>query len=858
MDALRVILWKLRGLRPGHRRAMEEEMRAELESLAALAQADGSRAELGSLAFAAEEGRSVWMWNWLEQFAADVRYACRAIRRNPGLTTTAVLSLALGIGANTAIFSLMNAMLLKTLPANDPARLAVLTSYSKDGRVGDFGYADYLAIRDGRGPFSGVMAASTASAAVAGIGGESEPVQRKIVSGNYFSVLQVQPAVGRAFRGDEEEQQAAVIGDRWWRQAFGGSRDAIGRQIDLDGKSFTVVGVAPPEFLSETLGESVDVWATMAAMPAVQRSSPGFTWLNLMGRLQPGVSLKQASGGLRGVVPQLQNQFIERIEVLPGGSGSSGLRDTFSAPLKVLMGVVAVVLLLACANLAGLLVARAASRQREIATRLAIGASRVRLFRQLLTESVVLAVFGGLLGLGLSLWGQQLLLNLISGAGKTISVDLRPDLPVLLFNAAISILTGLLFGVAPALHAVRRSVGDSLKTGSGAAFGKGGLGLRGGLVSLQAALSMLLLVVGGLLVHTLQNLKNQDLGYRAANVLSVQLAPQGQETRAWPVLIADLLRRTEAIPGVQSACVSFDGSLGSTSGIRGFRFDGVPASNGEETRARSKSVSPKYFATLGIPLLAGREFSSADTETSVPVAIVNRTMARKYASGDNAVGRHFVFNGKSYEIVGVTKDARHGDLRQATPPFVYFAAQQSNSAIHALEVRTAVSPSSVTPDIRRVVREVDPRLRVVAAATLEQLIDQRLSREVLVARLAGFFAGLTLLLVILGVYGTVAYSVARRTKEIGIRMALGARPANITSVVLRRLAIAVIWGLAVGAVGAMVAARLLTFLLFGLKATDAQTLSEAAVILCAAALVAGYLPVRRALRLDPTHALRLE
>lgn len=853
------IFLKLKCLLPGRRRAIEEDMREELQSLASLCEADGKRSDPGSLTLVAEEGRAVWTWTWLEQLAADIRYACRTMMRNRGLTLAAVSSLALGIGANTAIFSLMNAILLKTLPVNDPASLAVLTSYSRDGRIGDFGYADYLAIREQKEAFSGIMAASTLAPVAAGIGTESETVQRKIVSSNYFSVLQLRFGPGRAFRDDDEDRPVAVISDRWWRRSFSGSPDAVGRQIDLDGKALTIVGIAPPEFLSETVGESVDIWATMALMPPARRAAPGYTWLNLMGRLKPGVSAKQAIASLGAVSAQMQNRFIERIEIEPGSSGSAGLRDSFSAPLKVLMGVVAVALLMACVNLASLLLARAASRQPEIATRLAIGASRTRLFRQLITESVVLSVLGGFLGLGLSVWGQRMLLNLVSGAGKAISVDLRPDLHVLLFNGVVSLMTGLLFGVAPAFRAARENAGEVLTANtSGASFGRRAIGLRGGLVAAQVALSTMLLITGGLFVRTLQNLKNQDLGFHAANVLSVQLAPQGQYRPTWLKLTTELLQRVAAVPGVKSACVSFDGALGNAGGIRGFRLEGSPSPTGDDQRAGASWISPRYFETLGIPLLEGREFSPRDDANSPLVVIVNRTFARRYTGTDRAVGRRFVFNGKSYEIVGLAKDAKHGDLRKPTQSFVYFPALQSGSEIHSLEMRTTVSPSAVVGDIRRIVRDVDPRLRIVETATLEQLINQKLAREVLVADLAGFFAGLTLMLVVLGVYGTVAYAVARRTKEIGIRIALGARQANITNIVLRRLAFAIFAGMIVGTAVAMVAGRLLTFLLFGLKATDVETIGGAGLLLCLAAFIAGYLPIRRAWRLDPTTALRLE
>lgn len=853
------VLWKLIHLLPGRRRATETDMRAELESLASLAEEDGKRSDMGSLTFVAEEARALFTWTWLEQFGADIKYTCRAMRRNPGLTLAAVCSLALGIGANTAIFSLMNSILLKPLPVDDPASLAVLTSYSKEGRIGDFAYGDYLAIRDETSAFEGIAAASTSGPIGAAVGADSETVQRKIASSNYFSVLGVRPVIGRAFADGADDQQLAVISDRWWRRSFGASPEVIGKQIELDDKSFTIIGVAPPEFLSDTLGESVDVWVTMALMPPSLRMGPGYTWLNLIGRLKPGVSIKQAGASLAGLAAQVQNRFIERIDVAPGSSGSSGLRNTFSAPLKVLMGVVAVALLLACANLASLLLARAANRQHEIATRLALGASRIRIFRQLITESVVLSVLGGLVGLGLAVWSQRVLLDLVSGPGKTISLDLRPDLPVLLFNAAISLATAVLFGVAPAICALRQNVGESLKMSApSTTSGRRAVGLRGALVASQVGLSMVLLILAGLFVRTLQNLKNQDLGLRIPNVLSVQLDTPRQYQPAWPTLILELLRRVEAVPGVKSACVSFDGALGNAGGIRGFRFEGSPSGTNDHQRVSASWVSPRYFETLGIPLFEGREFSPRDDANSVPVVIINRTMARRYLGTDRAVGHRFVFNGKSYEIIGIAKDVRRGDLRSSIQPLVYFSALQGGSAVHALEVRTATSPSVLVPDIRRVVRDVDPRLRILATATLQQMVNQKLGREILVADLAGFFAGLTLMLVILGVYGTVAYSVARRTKEIGIRIVLGARPANITRTILRPLMIAIGAGILVGTAIAMVAGSVVKVLLFGLKATDVQTISAAVLILCLAALTAGYLPVRRALRLDPTNALRLE
>jgi len=853
------ILSKLKYLLlPGHRRAVDRDLREELDSLAALAESEGARSELGNLTRAAEEGRSVWTWTWLERLSADIGYAARTMRRAPGFTATAVLSLALGIGANTAIFSLTNGILLKRLPVNDPDSLVVLTSYSQNDKIGDFGYRDYLALRDGSSGLSGLMAASNLLPINAGIGGESEVVQHKMVSGNYFAVLGVNAVVGRTLRPEDEDQPVAVIGYRWWKRSFGGSPSVVGKQIDLDGMAVTVIGVAPPDFLSETVGEAADVWAAFSLMPPARRNAPGYTWLDLMGRLKPGVGVGGVSASLSLLVPQMQNRFIDRVAVESGRLGGPGLRDTFRVPLTALMAVAGVALLIACANVSGLLLARAANRQREIATRLAIGASRGRVFRQLLTESVFLAMLGGFLGLLFAAWGQRVLLKLVAAVGRTISLDLRPDLSLLVFTAAISIGVGVLFGLAPALDAIRENASEVLKRNASRLSSHGRRwGLRDALLTFQVALSMILLVIGGLFIRTLENLKNQDLGVRVSNVLGVQLDVQREHQPAWPGLMAELLRRAEAIPGVKSASASFNGTLANASGINGFQFEGQPATE-EEQRAAANWVSAKYFETLGIPLVEGREFLPSDNANSQRVAIINRTMARRYFGNGHAVGRHFRINRDSYEIVGVARDGKYSDLRESTPAFVYFAALQSNSGIHVLEIRTTGSPSTAAREIRKVVRETDPGLRVVRIATLEQRIGQMLARETLVANLAGFFGGLTLVLAVVGVYGTLAYAVARRTKEIGIRIALGARLAAIAGTVMRNVLMVAAIGLACGAAAALAAGRLVGSLLFGLRPTDPVTIGLAALILGFATLAAGCIPVLRVSRMDPTIALRLE
>ncbi len=857
------MLAKLKLFSPSRRRVLEQDMQEELDSLASLAEAEGGRAHLGNLTRAAEEGRTVWTLVWLDQLAADARYSCRTMRKNPIFTLTAVLSLALGIGANTAIFNLIHAILLKPLAVRDPETLVVLTSHSRNEKIGNFGYQDYRALRDEQTAFAGIIAASRLRPLVAGVGNDGETVQGKVVSSNYFSVLGVRPMVGRLFEDGQEDLQIAVISEGWWRRAFGGATSAVGQDIELDGKSFEIVGIAPPGFVSETAGEATDVWTTTALMPAEMRKAAGFTWLNLMGRLKPGANVQQADASLRPRMPEMQNRFIERIDIEPGRFGGAGIRNTVSAPLTVLMAIVAVALLMACANLAGLLLARAASRKREIATRLAIGASRGRLFRQFITESVLLAMVGGFLGLGFAIWGQRMLLKLVTVAGRTISLDPRPDFAVLSFTVLVSLVTGILFGLGPAVQAVRETASEALKLGAYERVGgRNRIGLRGGLIAFQIAISMLLLVVGGFFIRTLQNLKYQDMGVRAGNVLSVGLDSRRGERLDWPNVIKELTRRVESIPGVQSASGSLWGTLANAGGVTGFRFEGYVARAGEEHRAGANWVTPQYFETVGIPLLEGRDFSPRDDANSQRVAIINETMARYYAgsnTGSNkAVGRYLVHNAHAYQIIGVARDAKYSDLRESARRFVYFAALQGSQEIRSLEIHTSGSPAGIARDVRQLVRDVEPRLRVFETTTLEQRIGQKLEREVLIASLAGFFGTLTLVLVVVGVYGMLSYSVARRTKEIGIRIALGGRLPAIAATVLQDLLIAVVIGLTFGLALALLAGRVLSSMLFGLKSTDPGTMIMAAGILGLAMAAAGCVPVHRACRVAPTRALRLE
>jgi predicted permease len=818
----------------------------------------------GNVTLAQERTREMWGWNWAETLWQDLRFGFRQLRRSPGFTSVAVLTLALGIGANTAIFSLINAILLRTLPVSHPESLVVLASYSRNGRVGDFGYPDYLLVRDGNRAFSGVLAASSQKRINVGVGADTDVALSKIVSTNYFSVLGVPPSLGRAFGDEDESVQVAVISNRFWKRSFAGSPTVVGKQIDLDGLAFTIVGVAPPEFLGETVGEAPDIWVTVSLMPASQRNLPGFTWLNLMGRLKPGVQAQQASVDLSLLLPQIPDSesrggFIRRIAVEGGERGGSGLRDSFSVPLKILMAVVAVVLLIACANLASLQLARAATRQREIGTRLALGAGRGRIVRQLMTESVLLALLGGVLGLLFAVGSDRILLSLIAGVGREITLNLSPDLHILGFTAVVSIVTGLLFGLVPALQAARQRAGVGLQLNSHFLVGRRRpWGLKGWLITMQVALSVLLLVVGGLFTRTLQNLKTRDLGFRADHVLSVQISSEGGYQPPGANVIVPLLQRLEALPGVQDGSFSFTSTLANdSSGVNGLKFIGYPSAQ-EDQRAQANWVGPGYFETSGIPLVAGRDFSMADNSNAPRVAILNQTMARHHFGNQAAVGKRFEFNKQEYEIIGVAKDAKYVDLRESNVQFVYFAAWQNNSEIHSLELRTKNPPLAVAGAVRAAVGEVDPHLRIDEITTLEKRIDQKLAREFLVADIAGFFSSLTLLLVSIGIYGTLAYTVARRTNEIGIRMALGARKSHVLCLVAGKEIGLVLAGVGLGIIAALGLTHFLTSLLYGVKPADALTFAVVSFIMIAVALVASYLPARRATKVDPMVALRYE
>jgi predicted permease len=811
---------------------------------------------LGNLTLTKEDVRSVSTWTWWEQVRQDVRYSLRTFQRSPVFAATAVLTIALGVGANGAIFAVANALLLRPLPVSHPERLVVV----EDLQNGNFSFPDYLRLRDGNVTLTGLLAASSLMRLPVAMGDDVETATGKIVSEDYFDTLGVSPAAGQLLLPGDEAA-AAVISHSYWIRRFNQSTAIVGQAIRINGVSTTVVGVAPPDFFGEAAGEAPDFWCSMALQPRERLAERGFSWLYLMGRLKPGVSASAAQANLStlftagGQPPTPGAELV----VTSGASGLSRWRDRVESPLQVLGAIVGLVLLIACANLATLLLTRGAAREQEIRMRLAIGASRSRLVRQLMTETMLLAAGGGLLSLPFALWGGRFLVSMASmmGTGPDLALSLAVDAQLILFIAGVAIISGVLFGLVPAIREVRRASRRTLNASSRMVGTDGAWALRGALIAAQVALSLVLVIGSVMFIRTLQNLKSQPLGFHPDRLLRVEIERE-RGYRPPPGTIQRLLTRTAAIPGVERVTAVLGGTLANMGGVQGLQFDGFTPRNDQDRRARADWVGPHYFSTAGVRLIAGRDFSLADDERGARVAVVNQTTARHYFGADSAaLGRRFIFNKNAYEIVGVAENAKYADLREQPARVVYFASLQTGSALSALEIRSSPTrPASLLPELRAAVREVDSRLRVAQTLTMTELVDRKLGREHLIAELSGFFGSLTVLLVSIGIYGTLAYTAGRRTKELGLRLALGARRGEVIALVLRDIAGVMLVGLAAGTLVALAGGRLIRSLLFGIEPTDAATFTVAAAVLVAAALTAGFLPAWRASRMDPAAVLR--
>ena len=814
----------------------------------------------------------------------DLRYALRQLRMNPGFTVVAVLSLALGIGANTAIFGLIDAVLLKNMPVKDPKELVqVIRIHPRWGATSPLSYPAFERFRDHNRVFTGMFAVTGISGMKIHLDGQTEQVDGQFVSGTFYSVLGVGAIHGRTFTADDDRipggHPVAVLSYSYWKRRFAFDPSVVGRTLTFDRTIYTVIGVTPPEFFGVSIGRSPDVYLPMS-MHSSLLAGPLSNWLQVMARLRPGVIQEQAHVELAGLFSQLlteipmagwtlhdQREFLgQSVEVVPAGNGLSGLRRQFSKPLWILMAVVGLVLLIACVNVANLLLARAAARQKEIAVRLAIGAGRGRLIRQLLTESILLAALAGSSGLLLAYWTGDLMVAFMATREATLAIDLHPDLRILLFTSVLSVAAGVLFGLGPALRASSVNLTPALKqeTFSDAARRFPGLGRV--LVVSQVAVSLFLLIGAGLFIRTLQNLKTLDAGFKRENLLLFTM--DGTESGYKGIRLGNLyqqvLERLKALPEVRGASLSLvtpieGGGWSSTVGVRGYA-----ARPDEDMNIYLNGVGPGFFETLGMQILQGRDFDARDHQNSPKVALINETMAHYFFGSESPLGKHFGWGDaekrSDFEIVGVVKDAKYLNLRAATPRTAYvyaFQDLQSLSWMH-FEVRTMGNPNTVISRIRTEIQSIDKSLTVSGFRTLDQQVNESLREERLIATLSSGFGFLALLLASIGLYGTLSYAVSRRMKEIGIRMALGARQPQVLWMILKETLALVLMGIAIGLPAALLTARLLSTMLFGLTPTDATTFSLAIALLTSVTLLAGYLPARKATKVDPMVALRNE
>jgi putative ABC transport system permease protein len=801
----------------------------------------------------------------------DTRYALRMMGRTPGFTTAAVLSLGLGIGANTAIFSLINTLMLRTLPVQNPEQIVeLLQKYPGEPRGnGYFTWPSYEYYRDHNHVFSGLIAASgPAGFMVRGEGLEPETVNGEYVAGNFFSVLGVKPAIGRLI-GPQDTAGAAVLSWSYWKNRFNLDPAIVGKRIVVQDLPVTVAGVAPREFFGLQVGSRTDIWLPRNASVDIR--------LNLLGRLKPGVSMEQARAEMTvlyrftieeragGSKDPLVRQL--KIEVEPAGTGLSKLRDQFAKPLLALMAVVGLLLLIACTNVAGLLLARAAARQKEMALRVSLGAGRFRLVCQVLTEALLISGAGTLLGVFLAYFGAGALVRILTSGRRIIGlpahleIPLQPDAHVLLFTAGAGLLTGVLFGLVPAWNAFAsapassmREMGKAGETRSRRLFGKG-------LVVAQVALSAVLLSAAGMFIRHLSNLEHLDLGFRRDHVLLVSL--DASHSGYTPERLADayreLLGRLEEIPGVRSVSLAAPSPMSGAGASRFATVEGISEKPEDRRYLALSWVAPKYFETMGTPLLAGRDFSFQDQGRS-PVAIISQAMARYYFAEGSPIGKHVTLDGadKPYEIVGVVGDARHYEIREPVERAIYLTAFQDGRVIpRHFVLRTNIDPSAVVGDVRRTVRAVLKIVPVAGITTLSDQIDASIVPERLIATLSGCFGALGSLLAAIGLYGLLAYTVTRRTTEFGIRLALGATRSNVIRMVLRDAMTMAGAGLTIGVLFAFWGKSFAANLIQDVPASVAP-IGLGVVSMIGIALFAAFLPARRAAGVDPMEALRHE
>jgi predicted permease len=831
---------------------------------------------------------------------ADLKFALRTLRRSPLFTSISVLSLALGIGANTAIFSLMDQLLLRLLPVKDPESLVML--YQKGTNMGGNdgertnSYPIYQDYQQRAKAFSEVFCQKTSEVSIT-LDGQTEMVTAEMVSGNYFSALGVKPAIGRVFNSKEDDQvykghPVVTLSYDYWMTRFAGATNVVGKKVLLNSYPMTIVGVSAPEFSGIDPARSPKIRVPVQMLPIV---NPGWDttigyrrlqWVRVFARLKPGFTVETAQASLQvlftqirqyeATLPEAKNwsahdreRFLKAAVVVEkAATGYSQLRNSFSKALVVLMCMVGLVLLIACANVASLLIARAVARQKEIAVRLSVGASRRQLVCQLLVESLLLSLTGGALGILFAVWTTRGLLSLLPSGNSVLMLSASPDWRILLFNIGLSLITGLIFGLVPALKSTGLDLWSTLKDAVGSIAGTGGaVRLRKGLVTAQVALSFLLLFGAGLFVQSLLNLKDTRSGFKnIENLVSFQVNPtlNGYTVQRMKHFYQELLETLRAAPGVHSAgyaraAVLAGGAWGDT-----MLVEGHVGKDGENMHAMINFVSPGYFQTMGVPLLEGRDFDRRDVGETKPVCIVNRTFAEHYFPGHSAIGRHvgsmILRGGKlDLEIVGVVENAIYTGPREGVQRQVFFAEpQESRLNGETYYVRTNLDANQMFGAINTTVKRLDPTMAAYEMRTVESQLDRTLLTERLIAMLSAGFGGLATVLAAIGLYGVMAFVVARRTKEIGVRMALGARRRSVVWMVMKEVLLLLGVGLAVGVPAAITLGRLVSAQLYGIKANDPWIAAIAVLLLGAIAAFAGLVPAQRASRIDPLLALRYE
>ena len=832
------------------------------------------------------------MWN-------DLRFGLRTLRRSPVFTIVAVASLALGIGANTAIFSLLNQVMFRMLPVREPERLVVLHTEgqregwtSSDNGEAVFSYPMYKDLRDRNQVFDGVIARSSTQVSLSH-GGETEHSSAELISGNFFEVLGVRPALGRLFAAEDDGAPGAhpvvVLSYGYWKRSFGANRGVIGQKLNINQHPMIVIGVAPAAFRGVLSGDTQDVLVPIAMRPVISPIGEATLddrlarFLDVFARLKPGVTMERASAAMAVLYHSVSTEELahlkktmdqrgrerylaQKLELRPASQGINALRGSWETPLVVLMAMVGLVLLIACANVANLLLARAAGRKKEMAIRLAMGATRWAIARQLLVESLIVALGGGLAGLLVADWTMSGLLGFLPAGETSGWLVTSLDWKTLGFSLALAIVTGFIFGLAPALELGRAQAGVVLKEQAASlASSIGQARVRQGFIVAQVALSLLLLVGAGLFTRSLFRLMTQDPGFHTENLLRFSLDPalNGYDLGRGMAFYRELQQRLAVLPGVRSVGATNRGPFGNGRRSSNITVEGYKAGDDEDMDASRDGASSDYFHTMGIPVVAGREFTDRDGAGAPKVVVVNEAFQKRFARAGNLLGKHLAFGSGNHlefrEIVGIVRDFKYGDLREAPEPFIYEPlAQDTQLERAAFYVRTLRDESVLAPDVRRLLRNMDANLPVFDMRSMTVQIADSIYRDRLVAILASAFGALATLLAAMGLYGVVAFNVTRRTAEMGVRMAVGALPRDVVGLVMREVGWLVAGGSVIGLVVAWQAGRYVQSQLFGVKADDPLVFAGAALALAVVALGAGYIPARRAARIDPIKALRYE